>query len=181
MTISWNVKTNQSCWNCSHFQRYDPETEGELKPQYGECRKLAPPGDRVEDQVFSEVFPFIPTGPLGWCGDWKKTNLTVPEADADPDVPVWPDTFTNWVPWNVKESVQISCWNCNHFQAGRIDPRDPEDTDGECRKHSPPPVTLLDTTAMVDWLNTFHRELKGVLYWCGEWELATHPIPPYTP
>lgn len=179
MAIPWNVKTNQSCWNCFHFQRYDPAT-GILKPQYGECRKKAPKGFRVEDQGFSEKFPFITSGPLDWCGDWKKTTLVVPELDPDPDVPVWPDVFTNWVAWNVKTPIEISCWNCNHFQAGKPDPRDPDDADGECRKHSPPPVTLLDTVEHADWLNTTHYEFNGLLYWCGEWELATHDIPPFT-
>lgn len=176
MAQAWSSKTNQSCWNCSHFQRYDESDTPTTV--YGECRRIAPVGERVEDQAFAERFSFITIGDYNWCGNWKKTSLVVPPAPVTPTPPTWPDAFTNWVPWNVKEPLDISCWNCNHFQAGRIDPSGPDDTDGDCRKNQPPPITLLETVEHTDWLRPSNHNQKGVYYWCGEWEMATHTIPP---
>lgn len=180
MTIPWNVKTNQSCWNCAHFQRYDPLTEN-LTKQFGDCRRFAPKGYRVEDQGFSEGFSFVERGDLHWCSHWKKTNLTVPPLPENPIPVVWPEDYTNWPAWTKFDYEIKSCWNCNNFQAGKADPRDVDDTDGECRKKPNPPVTLLDTVANVDWLAVTSWELKGVLFWCGEWEKANHVVPDFVP
>lgn len=72
---AWNAKgaINQSCWNCNHFQKDDPEDPQNL---LGECRKLPP--EPVTYSVIDGSGDIIPgrkyvfTGEDNWCGCWEE-------------------------------------------------------------------------------------------------------------
>lgn len=163
-----NSKDNQRCWNCEHFQRY--ATGEEPNAVYGDCRRepmpaylWIPGGDWFDSYV-----PFIQVGSVFWCSKWKQTNLTVPPVPENPIVPTWPDVFWFWDWWNKKESINISCLTCNHYQ--RFDPDDPQDLWGYCRKYPPEPTTTDEFAQATNIMPGDKIEFYGPDYWCGVWE-----------
>jgi len=174
--MPWNKHANEKCWNCMHFQRYDTATEN-LTKAYGDCRKDTTGGFSANDFLISEFWPVIPDGRFYWCGQWKKsTGLVIPPEPIDPAPFVWPDDWFAGEIWNVKEPINVSCWNCNHFQAQDEDPG-PDDILGQCRKAPPPPATEMEISSVLDDL--FGRELNitGPLFFCGHWEKSEEPVP----
>lgn len=176
-----NSKKNQNCWNCDHFQRFD---ETSITNNGGECRKRQQPGNRIEDQLgddflMTEHWPFIADGAVFWCGEWEIVNpdLTIPAFNPAPRDTDWPSDWTdfNAAEWNVKIGLNISCWNCNHFQADELE--NPQSDKGECRKSAPPSVTILDDTVESGTLESTKLKINGLARWCGCWEAATHVIP----
>lgn len=166
-----NSKKNQKCWNCSHFQRY--ATGDEPNAVYGECRRDAIKAYLYWDDWFDSYQPFIPVASVYWCSGWKQTTLSVPPIPETPVISVWPDVFWDWVTWNVKTSINISCLKCNHFQ--RYDPDDPEDLWGECRKYPPEPVTTDHFGQTTDIMPGEKIEFIGTTYWCGCFEKQQDP------
>jgi hypothetical protein len=167
-----NSKDGQSCWNCSHFQRYD-ESSTPIAV-YGDCRRVAILGYLYDTWWFDSFHPFIREGNIFWCAQWKLTNLTVPPVPMAAIPPIWPDTWFNWLYWNVKASDNISCQKCNHFQL--IDPEDPEDLYGTCRKYPPEPVTVGEIGGEKDAMYGQKVWMLGPDYWCGEFEKQEVPL-----
>lgn len=161
-----NSKENQKCWNCSHFQRYS--TGDEPTGVHGDCRKEPMPAYLWNSDWFDRYVPFITVGSIFWCAQWKLSPLTIPPIPETPVVTTWPDVFWNWSWWNVKESINISCLNCNHYQ--RYDPDDPQDLWGYCRKYPPEPTTPFVIGVNSDTLPGDKIQFYGPDFWCGCWE-----------
>lgn len=163
-----NSKDNQRCWNCDHFQRYDPSST----PTYswGECRKN-PIGDwRFNIDWFDLSTPFISAGDSFWCSEWQFSRLVVPPNPGPGSPPDWPDVFWEWFDWwNVRDPLNQSCYNCNHYQ--RVDPEDPEDLVGECRKNPLKPVISSLISGSSDFIAASKNRMYGPEYWCGCWEV----------
>jgi len=172
-TNSINTKVNQSCWNCGHFQRWavDPVTEAN---NAGECRKDPMAGYRYDSDWFDEYWPFMEFGDRFWCAKWKKSNLPIPTKSPNPTPVVWPDDWFAWFPWNVREPLNQSCWNCNHFQ--RYD-EEPTDTYGSCRKNPDLPVLKSAIGTSTDTIRGEKVFYFGDVAWCSCWEKTENPNP----
>lgn len=175
--ITSNIKKNQKCWNCDHFQRYDQSET----PLYGcgQCRK-SPLRKSIVGDISYEItwVPFIEKASIYWCSEWQKAVQEIPPFPASPAPIQWPDIWWLWDPWNVKAPLNISCWNCNHFQ-----PRDMETTDeGECRKYGFLPVSYVEFNGGFDFIVGIEEIIPGSLSWCGCWERCQddRPAPPAT-
>ena len=169
-----NKKTNQNCWNCDHFQRYE---EGETPlGTHGECRRkpLNTQYGQVAGPFWIGWWPFITDGVNFWSGGWHQTVQPIPDPPEFPRPPIWPDVWEEWTPWNKKDSMNVECWNCNHFQ-----PSNPtKDLLGQCRRLPPPEVIDIDlggtTQAVLQGVKT---EICGDTRWCGMWEFSEEPVP----
>ena len=176
-TIDWNVKENQSCWSCNHWQRYD-ESPTPNRAE-GECRKM-PQKMQVQGTAsfFAEFYTFIDNGKIFWCSEWKKSVLEVPPPPETPLPIVWPDVWEEWKPWNVKTPINQSCWSCNHWQREVVDPG-PGDDKGECRKFTAPQVLMFSLAIPLFDIDEGRKILTiGPLQWCGCWEKNEGEVPP---
>ena len=169
-----NKKTNQKCWNCDHFQRYEDSEQPQT--EYGECRRK--PLNTQYGQIGSDSWvgwwPFIEQGTNFWCGSWQHSVQPVPDPPEFPRPPIWPDVWEQWTPWNKKESQNVECWNCNHFQ-----PDSPtKSLLGECRRLPPPEVIDIQIAPNLDvTLQGVKTKICGDTRWCGMWEASEEPVP----
>lgn len=176
MVATWLKHANQKCWNCMHFQRYDTATE-DLTKAYGDCRKETTGGFLAYNFLISEFWPVIPDGRYHWCGQWKQSfGLFIPAEPVNPVPFDWPTDWFEGELWNVKDPINISCWNCNHFQREDEIPG-PEDIIGQCRKTQPPPATEIILGVESDSLLGRELNILGPLFWCGHWEKSQEPVP----
>jgi len=202
----WNVKESQNirCWNCDHFQRYDSSESPHSC--LGECRLKAPfsnfTGDFDSSGKLKVSWPLIISGPVYWCGQWERStekplpSLPTPlreDRQTNPTEWDWceyglefPDDGELWEPWNRKLKDNVMCWNCDHFQREDAS-EEPETCKGWCRKNPPGPWISSEITPKqpeqsncgLRWAYGTAFQLLGPLYWCSEWERATHNVPPY--
>lgn len=173
-----NSKENQNCMGCAHFQPY--ENANPLTQKNGECRRLPQFGQVwiAADNYVDKFWPYIHDSTDFWCSRWKKstqTEITYIGGGSES----FPADFTTFraAPWNRRADMNISCWNCNHYQRDKDDPILPGQDGGECRKNPPPEVYSYDDTVESGVLQPRKFDISGSYYWCSKWERAEGVIP----
>jgi hypothetical protein len=134
----WRNESTVSCWQCEHFQRYDPSSAP--KECWGECRKNNPafygskdgfsfqsaPDPVINMPPFLVIgfAPYIPFANQAWCSGFQRATIAPPAAPANIGAcapqypPINPPVFNLAfapLPWTIKP-IQASCWYCQHFQ-----------------------------------------------------------------
>lgn len=178
-----NSKDNQHCFNCASFQPYLPGQQP--AKNNGECR-FEPQVGVLEYSItptkFNQFWPYINDGDNFWCSKWKMSQLDEIVPASSPTPGVFPDDWGAFrgTPWNARESLNQSCWNCNHFQRDYSLPLQPGQNTGQCRKTSPPAVLNLVVAGVPptdDLLESLKFSYEGSDYFCSCWEHARGDVP----
>lgn len=169
-----NNKDNQHCLNCAHFQPY--ENADPVDTANGECRFRPRVGPAVDSPTaWSQYFPYVADGKDFWCAKWKLSLL--PAINQSGSRPAsWPADWTAFQqnPWNRRESLNQSCWNCNNFQHESA-----VDLDGQCRCNPTPPTIDITIGVTSATLQPTKSDYDGTKFWCSCWEInANAPEPP---
>lgn len=174
--ITSDAHANQRCWDCGSFQRYDKSDTPE--DAIGECRIDPFRGWLYNVDWFDKYSRFIPDGRIFWCSKWKMSTLDIPPAPEGSYSYIWPEVWWTWWPWAVKEEVNETCYQCNHFQhefGGG-------DTYGSCRKLPYLPVTAEVIAAPNnDIIYGEGPNYWGDEWWCSCWERVQVPNPETPP
>lgn len=169
------------CWNCDHFQRYDPtgpragrcDGECRLEPVRGAFFVLDLPRDFAKETTL--WFPHIPCGLRNRCAQFKKT--------AEPDLPQSPMSFdcqhtaptiTNaWQAWVRPDKQETVCFNCTWFEPELCQRKNEVQPDnGTCLYYPPLERRFFQFEQLLPRLETGTTpSIIGALgYWCSKWE-----------
>jgi len=174
------------CWNCDHFQRYDPDPRP--KKCDGECRAAPIPGalfvtDFMPDPTDRSNFGHNKETAYYWphitCGLRMRCSLFSPTTEADnPQSPMsfncqheQPTNVSEWKPW-IKPGKQ-SCWTCAWFEPALCQRKNKEQPDlGSCLYNPPRPREFhqfesMFPSAAVGATPTVSGALN---LWCSAWQ-----------
>ena len=203
----WRNEATVSCWQCEHFQRYDPAASP--VECWGECRKNNPlPMATLDGFSFQSApdpiiimppfvllgfSPFVQYANQSWCSGFQRAVIVPPAAPANIGAcasqfpPINPAIFnvsTSPLPWSIKP-ITASCWYCQHFQRFyQTQPAAPYPADmcsGNCCHEPPGKFTM---TMEVNPPNEYPYQspwfpliVYGALFWCSKWEKTSQARP----
>ena len=169
------------CWNCQHFQRYDPSAPRPVRCD-GECRLEPPAGSlftldlpRDYNKETSFWFPHITCGLRSRCARFEKT--TEPDAPQSPmsfDCQHTPPTLTvTWRAWRRPDKRETTCFNCSWFEPELCQHKNETQPDNGCCLYNPPlGRRFFQFEQLLPRLETgTNPKIDGAgNYWCSRWE-----------
>lgn len=181
-----NYNPSVCCWNCDHYQRYDPE----LRPTAcdGECRLEAVKGalfitDFIPDPQDRADFGHNKETAFYWahisCG--LRMRCSRFEATTEPELPQSPMSFNcqhekptltaDWKAW-IKPGRK-SCFTCGWFEPALCQHKNDKQPDNGCCLHNPPlPRQFHYFEPMLPRAEVgAPATITGALgLWCSKWE-----------
>lgn len=182
-----NYNPSVCCWNCDHFQRYDPalprpsscDGECRLEPVKGALFTtdfMPDPQDRADfghNKETAFAWPHITCGLRMRCKQFEKSKeLELPQSPLSFDCQHTAPTFTNeWKAW-IKPGKQ-NCFTCAWFEPALCQRKNDAQLDNGCCLYNPPlprqyhffeqmfPRAEIGATPSI----------RGALaLWCSKWE-----------